>query len=391
MVTRGCEALEVTPLRDGVGQPGFLMSEEGFVTDLQRFCYAESGGLQLCARVVRLCGRSLVHLSPDERSRLLRTAHKIHITVIPPDENGKPRRDEDGEEEEEEEEEKEEEEEVTKTEQQKPGDVAEAETVEVDVEVEVEVEVEVRGEEEEVEVDHHHHHHHQPSETRGSDGDQGTLLLLSPPSLPLLRATSLQDPPPSHTQDCNPSLLMRSVSLERQPPFTDTCDDQGFESMGVKVEGHIYENPRELRDATPDLIPTVKPKLPLDDQQFLGAEFGEERASASDGPLSASRLSCLDRADRNSRALSLHNSITKILSETTESTEEEWQSISDLAAACRGILEALSREVLRDEKDDKAMLQAEVQSLRQNNQRLQEESQSTVARLIKVTELLCNQ
>lgn len=42
------------------------------------------------------------------------------------------------------------------------------------------------------------------------------------------------------------------------------------------------------------------------------------------------------------------------------------------------------------EKEDKAMLQAEVQSLRQNNQRLQEESQSTVSRLIKVTELLCN-
>lgn len=42
------------------------------------------------------------------------------------------------------------------------------------------------------------------------------------------------------------------------------------------------------------------------------------------------------------------------------------------------------------EKEDKALLQAEVQNLRQNNQRLQEESQSTVARLIKVTELLCN-
>lgn len=92
LVTRGCEAFEVTPLRDGVGQPGFLMNEEGFVTELQRFCYAESGGLQLWARVVRLCGHSLVHLSTEERTRLLRTAHKIHITVIPPDENGKPRR-----------------------------------------------------------------------------------------------------------------------------------------------------------------------------------------------------------------------------------------------------------------------------------------------------------
>ena len=42
------------------------------------------------------------------------------------------------------------------------------------------------------------------------------------------------------------------------------------------------------------------------------------------------------------------------------------------------------------EQQAKAALQAEVQSLKQNNQRLQAESQSTVARLIKVTELLCN-
>lgn len=91
-MTRGCEAREVTPLRDTAGQPGFQMSAEGFVTELQRFGYAESGGLQKGARVVRLCGHTLVHLSQDERTRLLRTAPKIHITVIPPDENGKPRR-----------------------------------------------------------------------------------------------------------------------------------------------------------------------------------------------------------------------------------------------------------------------------------------------------------
>lgn len=55
----------------------------------------------------------------------------------------------------------------------------------------------------------------------------------------------------------------------------------------------------------------------------------------------------------------------------------------------RRLLFLLCADVFQ-EKEDKAVLQAEVQSLRQNNQRLQEESQSTVARLIKVTELLCN-
>ncbi|KAM3869220.1 LOW QUALITY PROTEIN: signal-induced proliferation-associated protein 1 [Diretmus argenteus] len=428
LVTRGCEALEVTPLRDGVGQPGFLMSEEGFVTELQRFCYAESGGLQLSARVVRLCGHSLVHLGPEERTRLLRTAHKIHITVIPPDENGKPRRSfselyhkaikdaecKPGEGQSGEAwvlDEKDEDEEMQEDEQN-PDEVTEADVTEVQVEGE-------EGEE-------------QPSEEGQSE--RGKSSLLSPPGLPLLRATSLQDHPVNQTQECSPSQLTRSCSLEKQCLFRETCDGHVYDNVGLKVEHHIYDNCGELRDATPDLILAVKPKVPLEDEQFLGAEFGEEKASASDSSLSRSRLSCLDRAERNSRALSLHNSITKILSETTDSSEEEWQSIADLATACRSILEALSREDhragdggadqtdgklkdmkdsdspghleekvsqleamlrrlqddLQKEKEDKAVLQAEVQSLRQNNQRLQEESQSTVARLIKVTELLCN-
>ncbi|XP_023135952.2 signal-induced proliferation-associated 1-like protein 1 isoform X1 [Amphiprion ocellaris] len=435
LVTRGCEALEVTPLRDGVGQPGFLMNEEGFVTELQRFCYAESGGLQLWARVVRLCGHSLVHLSPEERTRLLRTAHKIHITVIPPDENGKPRRsfselylkaikdaeckpgeDQSGEAWvlDEREEEEEEEEEEAKEDEQKASGVDDLDTTEVQAEAE-------EGEE-------------HPCDKGQSDRGQGSLLM--PPSLPLLRATSLQDQPANQSQESSTSQLTRSFSLERQPSYSDACDGHVYDNVGVK-ERHIYENVGELRDATPDLILAVKPKVPLEDEQFMAAEFGDDKASASDSSLSSSRLSCVDRAERNSRALSLHNSITKILSETTDSTEEEWQSIADLATACRSILEALSREDrkagdpsqggadqtdgklkdpkesdspghleekvsqleamlkklqddLQKEKEDKAVLQAEVQSLRQNNQRLQEESQSTVARLIKVTELLCN-
>lgn len=113
-----------------------------------------------------------------------------------------------------------------------------------------------------------------------------------------------------------------------------------YDNVGLKVEHHIYENIGELRDATPDLILEVKPKVPLGDEQvkkqraaaplrllsdtvvspssqtlsclqFMGAEFGDDKASASDSSLSSSRLSSVDRAERNSRALSLHNSITK--------------------------------------------------------------------------------
>uniref|UniRef100_A0A3P8RTS4 Signal-induced proliferation-associated 1 n=1 Tax=Amphiprion percula TaxID=161767 RepID=A0A3P8RTS4_AMPPE len=222
LVTRGCEALEVTPLRDGVGQPGFLMNEEGFVTELQRFCYAESGGLQLWARVVRLCGHSLVHLSPEERTRLLRTAHKIHITVIPPDENGKPRsfselylkaikdaeckpgEDQSGEAWvlDEREEEEEEEEEEAKEDEQKASGVDDLDTTEVQAEAE-------EGEE-------------HPCDKGQSDRGQGSLLM--PPSLPLLRATSLQDQPANQSQESSTSQLTRSFSLERQPSYSDACD-----------------------------------------------------------------------------------------------------------------------------------------------------------------------
>uniref|UniRef100_A0A096LTI9 Signal-induced proliferation-associated 1 n=1 Tax=Poecilia formosa TaxID=48698 RepID=A0A096LTI9_POEFO len=366
LVTRGCEALEVTPLRDGVGQPGFLMNEEGFVTDLQRFCYAESGGLQLWARVVRLCGHSLVHLSPEERSRLLRTAHKIHITVIPPDENGKPRRSF-----------SELYQKAIKDAECKSGEDKSGVAWVVDEREDEREEQEQKVEEEQLKADRvDEEEEDQLAEDElkmdggGGQNEESPGPLLTLPALPLLRATSLQDQPANKSEE------------------------------------------------------------------FMAADFGEDKASASDSSLSSSRLSSVDRAERNSRALSLHNSITKILSETTDSTDEEWQSIADLATACRSILEALSKEDqqisnsgggadqtdgklkdskdsdspghleekvsqleamlkklqddLQKEKEDKAVLQAEVQSLRQNNQRLQEESQSTVARLIKVTELLCN-
>ncbi|KAJ8337970.1 hypothetical protein SKAU_G00369360 [Synaphobranchus kaupii] len=430
LVTRGCETREVTPLRDGVGQPGFLLSEEGFVTELQRFGYAESGGLQLGARVVHLCGQLLVSLRPEERASLLRAAPRIHLTVIPPDENGKPRRsfselylkaiqDTDrksgeghsGEAwvlDEREEEEEEETEEDAETEEREEGEGEEAEPS-------GEGEGEGEGESGTGET--------KSSEVALGEADQGCLLTL--PSLPLLRATSLQDNPPSQPPEIIPTPLTRSYSLERHPPRQHSCDEHAYEN--VSADRDIYENTGALRNATPDLILAVKPKVPLDEdelqKQFVGVELKKDPPSAPP--------TCSDGGDRSSRALSLHNSITKILSETTDSSEEEWQSIADLATACRSILEALSQEDqkagdesqaaadgmgvsgqtdtklsdspghleekvsqletmlkrlqddLQKEKEDKAVLQAEVQSLRQNNQRLQEESQSTVARLIK--------
>uniref|UniRef100_A0A8C7IRV9 Signal-induced proliferation-associated 1 n=1 Tax=Oncorhynchus kisutch TaxID=8019 RepID=A0A8C7IRV9_ONCKI len=332
LVTRGCEAREVTPLRDGVGQPGFLMSEEGFVTDLQRFGYAESGGLQLGARVVRLCGHALVHLGPEERARLLRTAHKIHITVIPPDENGKPRRSERRE----------------------------------------------RGSERWMGIE-------ESGEGRVTWQGLGKYFvffggdyLRFPPHTPEV----------SHTQRWKePTSPSRAAASRPVPPRR--------QSIMIPPPGG-----GSLSLLNQRICLLINPTILLCCQTVLSYIH------------SCSHIETL---------FSL-----SVLSENTDSSEEEWQSIADLAAACRGILEALSQEGKKtsscplnaatphppppipsplsplhpsqpwwsdrrvllcaapwQEKEDKAVLQAEVQSLRQNNQRLQEESQSTVSRLIK--------
>lgn len=38
-------------------------------------------------------------------------------------------------------------------------------------------------------------------------------------------------------------------------------------NVGPKGDRHIYENVGALRDATPDLILAVKPKVPLEEEQ----------------------------------------------------------------------------------------------------------------------------
>ncbi|XP_052456880.1 signal-induced proliferation-associated protein 1 isoform X1 [Carassius gibelio] len=330
LVTRGCEAREVIPLRDGVGQPGFLMSEEGFVTELQRFGYAESGGLQMGARVVRLCGQVLVHLSLEERSRLLRTAQKIHITVIPPDENGKPRRSFS--------------ELYQKAIQDAESKSGEGQSGEAWVLDDDDDEVDGGGgeKEEKKQIENKMTDSETLKQEIGFPEPMETDSLLSPPSLPLLRATSLQDNMKNQSPEDTPVSLTRSYSLEAHAPYQDIIEEHVYDNVGQKANRHIYENPSELWGETPDLILAVKPKVPLEQEEQSVCDLGpEETPSVSDVTM---RSSCMESAERNSRALSLHNSITKILSETTDSSEEEWQSISDLANACRNILEALSRE-----------------------------------------------
>lgn len=99
-------------------------------------------------------------------------------------------------------EEEEEEEEEAREEEPKAGGVGDVDIMEVQVEAE---------EDEEQSCDK-------------GQSDKSHESLLTAPSLPLLRATSLQDQPANQSPDSSTSQLTRSFSLERQPSYGDTCD-----------------------------------------------------------------------------------------------------------------------------------------------------------------------
>lgn len=66
-------------------------------------------------------------------------------------------------------------------------------------------------------------------EEMGIPGPRDSELFLSPPSLPLLRATSLQDSIQSQIPEITPISITRSCSLERHP----TCQDilEGYTNL----------------------------------------------------------------------------------------------------------------------------------------------------------------
>lgn len=120
-------------------------------------------------------------------------------------------------------EEEEEEEEVAKEDELKADGVNEVDTVEVQVVAE-------DGDE-------------QLCDNGQSEGSHGPFL--SPPSLPLLRATSLQDQPANQSQEGSTSQLTRSLSLERQPSYSDTCDGWVV-TITRQNQHHVYNLKKEI-------------------------------------------------------------------------------------------------------------------------------------------------
>ncbi|XP_060463228.1 signal-induced proliferation-associated protein 1 isoform X2 [Panthera onca] len=391
LVSRGCETLELALPREGQGRLGFEVDAEGFITHVERFTFAETTGLRPGARLLRVCGQPLPRLGPEAAAQLLRSAPKVCVTVLPPDESGRPRR-----------------------------SFSELYTLSLQ-------EPSRRGAPEPVQ-----------DEAPGA-------ATLQPTTQQLLQACLLEGGSSTgpgdlaeerteflHSQD-SPSPSPRSSLSDEAPVLPNTTPDLLLAATAKPSA------PGAGRETPPTRVSKNKTRA----QRAVVGTVGRVDVPASvpintpqDGPGSPS--GCEDRGDpapelRASflpRTLSLRNSISKIMSEAgSETLEDEWQSISEIASTCNTILESLSREGqpipesgdakgtpksdaepepgnlsekvsrlesmlrklqedLQKEKADKAALEEEVRSLRHNNRRLQAESESAATRLLLASKQL---
>uniref|UniRef100_A0A4X1UL30 Signal-induced proliferation-associated protein 1 n=1 Tax=Sus scrofa TaxID=9823 RepID=A0A4X1UL30_PIG len=357
LVSRGCETRELALPRDGQGRLGFEVDAEGFVTHVERFTFAETTGLRPGARLLRVCGQTLPSLGPEAAAQLLRSAPKVCVTVLPPDESGRPRRSFS---------------ELYALSLQEPSRRGAAEPVQ----------------------------------------EEAPAVALLPTTQQLLQVCLNDGSGPPGPADLAEE---RTEFLHSQNP-PSPCSSLSDEAP-------------VLPNTTPDLLlaTTAKPAAP---------SAGRETPPTQDRPGSPGGCEDRDspvpelRASFLPRTLSLRNSISKIMSEAgSETLEDEWQSISEIASTCNTILESLSREGqpipesgdakgtpksdaesepgslsekvshlesllrklqedLQKEKADRAALEEEVRSLRHNNRRLQAESESAAARLLLASKQL---
>ncbi|XP_078515598.1 signal-induced proliferation-associated 1-like protein 1 isoform X1 [Lissotriton helveticus] len=92
VVTKGCETIDMTLRRNGLGQLGFHVNYEGIVADVEPYGYAWQAGLRQGSRLVEICKVAVATLSHEQMIDLLRTSVTVKVVIIPPHEDGIPRR-----------------------------------------------------------------------------------------------------------------------------------------------------------------------------------------------------------------------------------------------------------------------------------------------------------
>ncbi|XP_076099493.1 signal-induced proliferation-associated 1-like protein 2 isoform X2 [Mytilus galloprovincialis] len=90
-VTSGCESQDMTLKRNGLGQLGFHVQNDGIVTDVESTGFAYDAGLRKGSRLVEVCKIAVATMTHEELVELLRTSVTVKVTVIPPFDDGTPR------------------------------------------------------------------------------------------------------------------------------------------------------------------------------------------------------------------------------------------------------------------------------------------------------------
>ncbi|XP_053553744.1 signal-induced proliferation-associated 1-like protein 1 [Bombina bombina] len=92
IITKGCETVEMTLRRNGLGQLGFHVNYEGIVAEVEPYGYAWQAGLRQGSRLVEICKVAVATLSHEQMIDLLRTSVTVKVIIIPPQDDGIPRR-----------------------------------------------------------------------------------------------------------------------------------------------------------------------------------------------------------------------------------------------------------------------------------------------------------
>uniref|UniRef100_A0A8C1SZQ9 Signal-induced proliferation-associated 1 like 3 n=1 Tax=Cyprinus carpio TaxID=7962 RepID=A0A8C1SZQ9_CYPCA len=91
-LTVGCETVDMTLRRNGLGQLGFHVRLDGTVSEVEEYGFAWQAGLRQGSRLVEICKVAAVTLSHEQMIDLLRTSVTVKVVIIPPFEEGGARR-----------------------------------------------------------------------------------------------------------------------------------------------------------------------------------------------------------------------------------------------------------------------------------------------------------
>uniref|UniRef100_A0A4W6C7T6 Signal induced proliferation associated 1 like 2 n=1 Tax=Lates calcarifer TaxID=8187 RepID=A0A4W6C7T6_LATCA len=183
--------------------------------------------------------------------------------------------------------------------------------------------------------------------------------------------------------------MPNDILFSTTPPYHSTLPPRMIHNQGASnLRNEFWFSDGSLADRSkfsdPGLMPLPDTASGLDWSHLVDAARAFEGNQPDQRVASFCTMTDMQRAE----ALQISRELTRRVAEAEGAALEADSSPSTLTGKVNQ-LEVILRQLqhdLRKEKEDKAMLQEEVQHLRQDNMRLQEESQTAAAQLRKFTE-----